>query len=393
MGILRKLFGKKELIDSKAKTEQIHQSTSETSFDLTSNVKMSWPITKSFYLPEAVWPNFVPNRIRRDFIELDTDAVSLYPSLQGDYAKTVFLMMYIKGAIPVSRPAPQYLLYECGIKDLIAYRKSAVDDGFLVEPDSEAILSGMKLADIKTVCKSLGIIQTGVKSAIIKRILSEADPSELVKRLPSEKSYMLSEKGETYLQKHVGYQILHRNRKWSISWEEYDQQHKENETPYETMLRIVQACLDKEPFNLVRNDYYALSEIYEQSGDITISTEMLLYVQYLDLSGMCLYDQIQFYHKNSALAKEKTTVNNRWINDLADSYAYTTFAPGVVEQIAKRKEIITPELMRRVTEWWLPVNVCSATDFRRIINEICENKFDVAKEETEFKAKFIKAIR
>lgn len=389
MGILDRFFRKKQSDTSKIKATSSHQPDSKASSFSPQAAQKSDLNISTFFVPEAIWPDYVPDRLKRTFVVMGTDDSESIPCLQGDYAKTVFLMMYAKGAISVSKQAPQYLLYECGIKNPVSYRNSVADAGLLVEPDFTAILYGMKLSDIKAICRSLGISQSGVKTDVITRILSEADFSDLPNYLPTEKAYMLSEKGKIFLQEHEGYQILHRHPNWSISWKEYDQQHKDSESPYKTMLRIVQACLDKEKFNYLRNDYHTLSEIYKLSGNIAKSTEMLLYVQYLDLSGMCFYDSIQLFqqlYRNERVKFKKETLLT------VENYVHSTFAPGIIDLIAKQKASITPDLIQLISTWWLPINACSPSDFRRIISEICDGILDEKKEQSILKANFIKAI-
>ena len=116
------------------------------------------------------------------------------PPLQGEYAKTIFLWAHEK-ASPVRKndEYARYFLYECGVKNPSSYHKELIADGYFENAPIAAILSSLKVTDLKQFLTSIGQVSTGKKDILIERIIQNADESTLNRLCPDE-LYVLSEK-------------------------------------------------------------------------------------------------------------------------------------------------------------------------------------------------------
>ena len=160
------------------------------------------------------------------------------PQLQCDYAKTIFLWSNQKAsAIKDKQDYAKYFLHECGIEDASEYHRKLINDGYFKETLIETKLFSLKIADLKTLLKDAGKSTTGKKDELVKRILQYV-PLDLIEKACPEKTYELSDKGLNFLKVHNDYVLLHKYSRWDVNWQEYNKNHKNGESFYDTMWRI-----------------------------------------------------------------------------------------------------------------------------------------------------------
>ena len=98
------------------------------------------------------------------------------PSLQGNYAKTIFLNAYSSPSpIKEKNDYQSYLIYECGINDPPSYHIQMIREGYLREAKPEEKMSYLKVTDLKDMLKEYGLPSSGNKQQLICRLLNETD--------------------------------------------------------------------------------------------------------------------------------------------------------------------------------------------------------------------------
>ena len=300
------------------------------------------------------------------------------PPLQGDYAKTIFLWVTSKApVVDRSFSYPGYLLYECGIRNTAQYLESLFAEGFYREAVSAERLSALKVTELKPLLAELGLPVSGKKDALIQRILDHSDDSFVLNYCPNP-IYSLSAKGRAFLDEHDDYVKLHRHKSnWGVSWQEYDARKRPGYSFYDVMWGIFNERVIEEQFNFGRNAYYNMYQLLVEEGRQSQAIEMLLRLFYIDWSGAECLESREFLSKK----------------ELKDDFeSNVLLAPGIAQDIASYKDVYSDEMIDRIYEWKLPLQICSKRLFTSIVHSALDGTFDEAAVRQKLKRAYNKAI-
>ena len=305
------------------------------------------------------------------------------PTLQGDYAKAVFLWAHSKTSpIKDNDSYARYFLYECGIRNPSKYHRELIAEGYFVEASVEQMLSSLKISELKEILGALGQSTTGKKDALVWRVANNADEA-LIERYCPEKQYALSEKGNEFLRVHDDYVLVHKHKNWGISWKEYDAHKVPGQNYYDTMWEIFNEQLSKQPRDYGRTQYLFLYQLLSEEGKREHALQMLLRVLYIDLSGI---EGMQWYDMyRQGIYKEKE------IRDLFN--IAIMLAPGIIHPIKEFEDVYTDDIVEKLYEQKLPVQVCEKKLFLSIIHSVLDGSYDEEAISKKLKRAYYKFLR
>lgn len=305
------------------------------------------------------------------------------PPLQGDYAKAVFLWAHSKASpIKDNDSYARYFLYECGIRNPSKYHQELISAGYFIEATAEQKLSSLKVMELKEILSALGQSTTGKKDALIWRIANNADDAFITQYCP-EKLYMLSEMGQAFLQEHDDYVMIHRHKNWGVDWQEYDAHKIPGRSYYDTMWGIFNEQLVKDQRLYGRLQYYYMYQLLSEEGKRDQALQMLLRVLYLDLSG------VEVLHYQSLY--QQGVYNQKQIREFYD--IVITIAPGIINAIKDFADVYNDEMVDRVYEQKLPVQMCEPILFRSIVSSVLNDTYDQEATEEKMKRAYYKYLR
>lgn len=304
------------------------------------------------------------------------------PSDQGDYARAIFLYAYGKGS-PIKPPNAYqgYLLYECGIRDCPSYHRALVEQGYLERSPIKAVLSAHKVDELKKALLEKHLSTGGKKAVLVDRLLESCTEEELRSRFPEE-TYVLSEKGQQFLDEHAAYVYLHRHKNWGVTWTDYDLAKRPGFSVNDTLWAIFNKRLLKST-SFGRNEYFCMYELLMEEKKYKNAVEMLLRVIYIDVSGVEGYPYLKMYQEGDYTAKEAR-----------DSFdAAVLLAPGLFVRLEKLRDYYEEAFVDRIYQWKLPINICSKHLFLEMINDVFSGAFNEEEYYKKLKAAYNKAIR
>lgn len=305
------------------------------------------------------------------------------PPFQGDYAKTIFLWAHEKAnVVRKNEEYARYFLYECGILNPSAYHVDLINKGYFEKAPTKAILDTFKVADLKQILSSIGQVSTGKKEMLIERILQNADENTL-KTLYTENLYVLSESGKKFVAEHNDYVLVHKHKNWGIDWKEYDSHHRPGYSFYDTVWGIFNKRIIEDKKNFGRNIYLYMYQLLAEEGKKKRAIEMLLRVLYIDLSGVCGMDCYRMYKDGFYTKKDLTEYFNVAI----------MIAPGIINPISEYKDVYTDEIIERLYEQKLPVQICDKKLFTKIVHSVLDGTYDETSIEAELKSAYDKFVR
>ena len=299
------------------------------------------------------------------------------PDLQGDYAKAVFLWATDKTS-PVrnDNEYARYITYECGIRHPRAYHEDLIREGYLEKDSVDNALNYLKATDLKAMAADLGVSGSGKKADIISRIIAVSDMGYICQHCPV--TFSLSPKGKRFLDDHVAYVQLHKNRIWDVDWKEYDAVHKPDESFYDTMIGIFKTRASKDTLLFGRQEYYYLHQICLELGNRASALAYLLQVFYIDVSGVCGLDSYQRY-KEGIFTKQ----------DLKSWFVSNVMlAPGIIQSITKLEDVYSDMIVDKLYSWRLPVQICSKQLFLSMVHTALTGTFDVERATSQLKASY-----
>ena len=194
---------------------------------------------------------------------------------------------------------------------------------------------------------------------------------------------MLSEMGQTFLREHDDYVMVHKHKNWGVDWKEYDAHKIPSRSYYDTMWAIFNKQLASNPRDYGRCQYLYMYQLLNEEGKREQALQMLLRVLYIDLSGV---EGIQCYDLyKQGLYKEKEV---RECFDIA-----IMLAPGILNPIKEFEDIYSDELVSRLYEQTLPVQVCDKKLFLAIVHSILDGTYDQETTEERLKRAYYKYLR
>lgn len=305
------------------------------------------------------------------------------PPYQGDYAKTVFLWAHDKAApIKSNDSYARYFMYECGINNPAKFHRELIDAGYFVEATVEQMLAALKVSELKEILTVIGQPTTGKKDVLIECIVNNASGALISKYCP-ERLYILSELGETFLQEHNDYVMVHKHKSWGVGWKEYDAHKISGRSYYDTMWAIFNEQLANGPRDFGRNQYLCMYQLLKEEEKRIPALEMLLRVLYIDLSGV---EGMQWYDMyRQGLYKEK---------DVRECFSIAIMtAPGILNPIKEFSDVYSDELVDRIYEQRLPVQVCDKKLFLSIVHSILDGTYEEAVTAEKLKKAYYKYVR
>lgn len=305
------------------------------------------------------------------------------PPFQGDYAKAIFLWAHSK-ASPVkgNDGYARYFLYECGIRNAAKYHHELIAEGYFEEASIQQTLNALKATELKEILAELGQSTTGKKDALIERIANNADSSIIVRYCP-EKQYVLSALGQSFLDLHDDYVMVHKHKNWGIDWKEYDAHKIAGRSYYDTMWAIFNEQLLHNPRDFGRSQYLFMHQLLTEEGKREQALQMLLRVLYIDLSGT---EGMQWYDMyRQGLYKEK---------DVRECFSIAIMlAPGILNTIKDFADIYSDTFVENIYEQRLPVQICEKKLFLAIVHSILEGTYDQEATEEKLKRAYYKFLR
>lgn len=287
------------------------------------------------------------------------------PSLQGNYAKAIFLNAYSSPS-PIKEKSDyqSYLLYECGINDAPAYHRQMIKEGYLREASPEEKLTYLKVADLKDILREYGLSSSGNKQQLIYRLFNEVG-EEIIKNYCSQAMYTITAKGKLYLDNNQDYIRLHKHRDWDINWKEFDIHKKPGYSFSDTVWEIFNERILKSS-DFGRSQYYMMYQLLLEENKRKQACRIILHVLYLDLSGVYSRDALRLY-KSGILKKD----------ELYGTLSVTPFfAPFVICPIVELKDVFDIKYIDRIYEHRLPFNICNKELFIEIVESLIYGTFD-----------------
>lgn len=288
----------------------------------------------------------------------------------SNYAKAVFLWGNSKPS-PIKKRAeyPQYLFYECGIQDAAKFHKQMLTEGYLEQASMEAMLSTLKVGDIKEILKSNDLPVTGKKQELIDRILNSVPQEKLAELVSNDGVYSISDLGKKYIADNDICIQVHTHQNWGIKWKDIEEILQKNPTIkfYDACWNIFNKrlleCADSK--SLARNEYFNMYQLHLEKGQNVDALRMLLVVFYFDISGLD-YGTVDLY-KNKILKKK----------DLINKFeSEIFFAPAIIKSIGDLYEYYDLSMIDNACSFDVPFNACNKNLFKSIVESIINGSFD-----------------
>lgn len=193
--------------------------------------------------------------------------------------------------------------------------------------------------------------------------------------------YVASAKGMDFVKKNYDYVLLHKHNLWRIDWHEYDQNHENGSTFYDTCWKIFNERLLKENLLASGETYLHMYQLLMEEKRYDYAIESLLRLIYFDVSGLLWLDDIKDYHEGVITFAQAT-----------ESY-YCEIAPALIEDLPKLKEFYKPEMIDMTYEWKLPIQICDKKLFKEIIESSIDGKYDADKIKKNSKKAYIAKLK
>ncbi len=287
------------------------------------------------------------------------------PPYQGDYAKAVFLNAYAKASpIKNDNEYQQYIKYECGIANPSEFHRSLVNEGFLAPTPACDKLKTLKVAELKTILSEMGLSEKGKKEDIINRIL-ETQNFDVIKKYFPQDVYSITELGQKFLDEHYDYVMIHKHKKWGVTWQEYDALKQPELSYYDVMWRIFnqRVTCGVSTGDYGRNAYLCMYELLVEEKRRTDALEMLLRVIYIDVSGVYALRYLKY----------APSVNKTYIDELFVSAVM--LAPGLINDIVKYSDIYDDSIIDTIYKYRLPIQACDKKTFARIVHMALNDEY------------------
>lgn len=266
----------------------------------------------------------------------------------------------------------KFISYDLDIKNPVKKYKDFIKNGYLQKGSLETVLQIYKVTDLKKILRENNLKLSGKKTELISRILSEVNIEKLNPYL-NDNIYELTQKGLDYINKYDYYVTLYSYRNFCIGPIEFDRCRNtfNSNRPdfYEVILKILDARIylfkKESSYGLLRNTFHNKSIIMKDLGLFDEHLRYLIYVSYIDLSGVC---------------------NSKHIHNYEDM----VFPPGIAKCLFNKKEYFNLNYVDEAFNIELPFYYFKKDAFIKIINDIFEGKdvdFDKYKKYANLKTK------
>ena len=294
-----------------------------------------------------------------------------------DYAKTVFLYVNSNNKVKNNNEYAGYIFYECGIANPKKYHQQLIRNGYLKEAKTSELLYKFKVDELKKILEENNLKTTGKKAELIDRI-NDKIPEEKLNEINFDKDiYILSEKGNSYLENHKDYIKIHNHPNWQIKLEEYFETKRKlnfsasfNDVAWSIFNKRMLEFYSKNQYGLQRNNYWNMFQLLIEEKKEKQAFEMIIKVIIYDLSGVDTLRTIELYESGIYTKKE-----------LLNSYSNIFLAPGIIKELLKLDQFYNDKLIKMIyKQVVLPINFCSESALIELLHAIFDNAmFDYGK--------------
>ena len=232
---------------------------------------------------------------------------------------------------------PAYLTYEYEIEDPFYLHQLLIEHGYYEPSTPEQILESFNLAMLKELIGNRGK-KSGKKPELIERAMNLYTSEELAAMLPSD-YYSLSDKGRMLLDQCQDFILLHQNKLWEITYDEYCLARNQMAPQYsfrDVIWRILNERIAKtdpiKNYGCLRNIYYTMSDVTKKLDHSDKKAASLLLTTFL--FDICtVIDDIYSYQSAGAP-----------LTDISCDTLF--FAPAIIKSLTDSKDLL-PEIPYR----------------------------------------------
>ena len=245
-----------------------------------------------------------------------------------------------------------------------------IEQGYYRLADITEILNSYKVNELKNILKDSNLKGTGKKLELINRIKEEV-PEKVINKIKSYKQiYVLSEKGNKFLDENRDYIKIHIHSSWQITIDDYLKAKKQSNS-YLSFNDIAWGIFNQrtieysknKQYGLVRNNFYNMYQLLKEEEKNERALEMLIMVIIYDLSGVSTVELLELY-KQGIYDKDQ----------LLNSYSNIFLAAGIIKAISDLEPVYTEKLARNVyNKVFLPINFCSENLLIEFMNDLYNN--------------------
>lgn len=275
----------------------------------------------------------------------------------SEYAQTIFLDIFSR---PKEQPEteedfPRYVVYSLNIYNPVEKFNELLGDGYLKKADARSVLETYKVTELKSILKENKIAPGNKKKAdLINVIVTDIDVNSL--DLPEK--FILSQKGEEYVEKNSDFVALFSNP-YGISYLEYIKVRPEDKKP--VFRDAVWGILNKKQMEIPKY-HNGGRRCIEYSRGVFLKNERKQLQESLSSFIVALYYDIN----------EEITLKR----DLKNEDYYLKIAPLLEEEIVKLQEFYSPELISACIDraYIYPEPTVPEEDFEQMVKSIFEHK-------------------
>ncbi len=244
-----------------------------------------------------------------------------------------------------------------------------IKEEYYIKTDLKNLLSSKTIPQLKELSKTFDISIKGKKDELVSQLENQIGDNDKIALLNESRLYMLSKKGEAFINSHSDFITLAEHYIWNISQSEineYRRKKGQDASIYDAAESILlkrmnhnlAVGLNNYSFNTCRS----FSQLYSETGNTRGSLKFNLGLVLLDIN-MTRFQNGEFY--------------DSYVNAIESAYSdnsYEILAPGIIKTILDNKSLIDNDLIQEAFE---SVKKCSkiyltVTEFKSLINELIE---------------------
>lgn len=251
-----------------------------------------------------------------------------------------------------------------------------IKEGFYIRSDLNNILNSKTISQLKDLAKELNINIKGKKSELVNQLENQMNENSKNYLLNKSKLYILSDKGNSYLEQHSDFITLAEHYMWNISQKDINE-YRRTTNPNLSVYEIAEAILQKRishSLSIGLNNYssktcHCLASLYDELGKYRESLKYYLGLLLLDIN-MTNFQNEEFYES--------------YVNAIKEAYSnesYGVLPPGIIKIVLDNRHLIDDALIYEAYE---SVKNCSKvyltdTEFNNMIHDLIENEKIVEK--------------
>lgn len=206
--------------------ESISQEQITEAFNMPTEKKIIIPFTKKIYsfAPNCINYKLLTNYWNKiPYISWNQKTIPEASSDEKLFYCTIIMLYNMSDCAPSSIEQFDQDYYYCNVSNAHLIFEHLLNNGYFSEPTIAQILNNYRLAELKTILRSVGAKVSGNKPDLINRIITILPPNDIERILQTCDYLVVSEKGLQLLRDNFDYVELHRHFKWNISLYEYNQ--------------------------------------------------------------------------------------------------------------------------------------------------------------------------